>query len=440
MHVFLLNMKDFLQLTPLLVFILLYSFVNFTMPDISYEIKNGLTLAFAFLSSFYAILIFPKKENTNKISFFLKGMGQESVQCMTLIFFLSSIFSYNLEKTGSIQSAIAIGQELIPASFLLPGLFLTIALFSTALGSSMGGIAAFTPFALELSRLTDYDPALLGGIVVGASMLGDNLSLISDTTIAATTILGQSMKEKFRFNIKLTFFSTLITIAILMFFYPANTDFIIQEKKGIGFQDIILILPYLSILVLAFFNVHVIALLFFGNLMSGGIGLFFGKITLIEFLSSFFLGPMGNSGIIHVIFLVLIISGMAFLIQESKSIENITSRFLVKMKRRELELSSALLVFVLDLFLAVNTLAILMSGPIVKKWHESADEQERPKLGRLASILDIFSCIPQGLAPYMPQMLLCSTLLGINPTDLLAHSHYQYSLAVVTLVSIFFSR
>jgi len=366
---------------------------------------------------------------------FIKGVGDNTIITMVLIFLLAGAFASVMKSIGAVDATVNFALASVPSSFILPGLFVIAAFIATSMGTSMGTIAAIAPVALGVSQVSDIDLVLAVASVVGGAMFGDNLSIISDTTIAATRTQGCEMKDKFRMNAKLALPASLITLVVLYF---AGAD---SQLSEIGDYQYILILPYLFVLTLAVLGLNVFIVLFSGLLLASGIGVFhqesYGLAKVSQDIYSGF-GAMQET-----MLLSLLIGGLAALMRSEGGLTWISAKLqylvgkladLGLIKQKAGEICIALLVALMNVATANNTIAILISGAVAK---EIADKYQI-SAARSASLLDIFSCVVQGLIPYGAQILLASSIAAISPFSLVANIYYSWVLAIITLFFIVF--
>lgn len=367
-----------------------------------------------------------------RITPFIKGMGESNVITMCLIYLLAGAFSSVVKASGGVESAVNLGLHFTPDGFLLPALFLISSLLSLAMGTSMGTISALGPIALGIHDQTGLDQLTLFGALVGGAMFGDNLSFISDTTIAATRTQGAKMRDKFKENFKLALPAALLTLILLA---------VTSSKSGAfpaGEYDLSKLLPYATLLVLALMGLNVFVVLFVG-IITAGITSYFhiDNFSFQQFSQLIF---DGFKDMQEIFILSMMMGGLGQVMKEEKGIEilqNTLKQFTKhfgehsKFKSFFTELSLALSVTLTNLAVANNTVAILICGDFIRE--ASKDENIAP--ARSASILDIFSCITQGLIPYGAQILLASQLGKISPLDLISNVTYCYLLAVIVILN-----
>lgn len=425
-----------LALLPLGIFLALFIGVG------TYLTMQGVDFAFYQLPSPVAALpavivaILLSKEKLNKaIAQFISGVGHSDIIAMCMIYLLAGAFASVAKASGGVDATVNLGLSLIPASMILPGIFVISAFIATAMGTSMGTIAAVAPVALGIAHASGMDVALTAGVVLSGAMFGDNLSIISDTTIASTRSQGCQMKDKFRENIKIALPAAFA--AILLFAFNSSVTQL-PETTPIEWLKVI---PYITILVLAVSGVNVFVVLSVGILLAGGVGLTsvadysftsFGKDIYGGFsnMQEIFLLSMLIGGISE---LMRQQGGLAFLTQTISRVINVFSKKHQSSENlRASEFGIASLVSLTNLCTANNTVAIIVSGGVAR---ELADENGvTPR--RSASLLDIFSCVIQGVLPYGAQALLLGSVFELSPLDVVAHSYYCFFLAFSAIVAI----
>lgn len=425
-----------LALLPLGIFLALFIGVG------TYLTMQGVDFAFYQLPAPVAALpavvvaILLSKEKLNKaIEQFIRGVGHSDIIAMCMIYLLAGAFASVAKASGGVDATVNLGLSLIPASMILPGIFIISAFIATAMGTSMGTIAAVAPVALGIAHASGMDVALTAGVVLSGAMFGDNLSIISDTTIAATRSQGCQMKDKFRENIKIALPAAIA--AILLFAFNSSVTQL-PETTPIEWLKVI---PYITILVLAVSGVNVFVVLSIGILLAGGVGL----SSVADYsLTSFGKDIYGGFGNMQEIFLLSMLiggiselmrqqGGLAFLTQTISRVINVFSKkHQASENLRASEFGIAGLVSLTNLCTANNTVAIIVSGGVAR---ELADENGvTPR--RSASLLDIFSCVVQGILPYGAQALLLGSVFELSPLDIVAHSYYCFFLAFAALVAI----
>ncbi|NLG58691.1 MAG: Na+/H+ antiporter NhaC family protein [Gammaproteobacteria bacterium] len=362
----------------------------------------------------------------------LRGMGDPNIMTMCLIFLLAGAFAYVSQAIGAVDAVVSLGVGAVPAALLLPGLFVVASLISLAIGTSMGTIAAVVPIALGVADASGLDRVLVLGAVIGGAMFGDNLSVISDTTIAATRSQGAEMRDKFRENFRIALPAALATIAVLAFLgdpAPVTTD----EPASVW-----LVLPYVIVLALALAGLDVILVLGIGIALAGAFGLALApEYDLVHFAGDIWIG---FEGMTEILLLSLLIGGVGALMKASGGLAWLAGAIARFARghagRRTGEFSIAALATAADVFTANNTVAILVSGDVARDIARRHGISPR----RAASVLDIFACIPQGVLPYGAQILLAAGLASVSPLALSGSVFYCWILALVTIAFIAWPR
>lgn len=357
----------------------------------------------------------------------LHGMGDANIILMCLIFLLAGAFATVTKQIGAVDAVVALGVGALPPALILPGLFLVAGFLSLAVGTSMGTIAAVTPIALGVSDAAGIDRALVVGAVIGGATFGDNLSVISDTAIAAARTQGCSVREKFRENVKIALPAALLTLVVLGLVGDASP--VTSSEAASPW----LVLPYLLVLVLAVIGLDVLVVLSIGLVVAGMFGFFLGDQ---DYSLSVFTGDVyaGFESVVEITLLALFIGGLGALIKASGGLNWLAAQISRIARgntgRRTGEWSIAALAAVTDVFTANNTVAILISGSVAR---DIAERHDVPP-ARAASLLDIFVCSVQSLLPYGAQILLAASLAGLSPLALIGKAHYCWLLVAVTIL------
>ncbi|ENW95354.1 Na+/H+ antiporter NhaC family protein [Acinetobacter sp. NIPH 298] len=423
-----------LALLPLLVFLIIFlgSGIYHSMIGTEfafYQIKAPVAAVPAVI---LALLLYKQKLNT-AIEDFLQGASHPNLILMFMVFMLAGAFASVSNTIGSVDATVQLGLSLISAEYVLPMLFIISAFIATAMGTSMGTIAACAPIAFGFSQATDIAPIYAIGAVVGGAMFGDNLSMISDTTIAATRSQNVELRDKFRVNIWIALPAALISLIVYVSLSQHAEE--IQSKP----YDLWLILPYLAVFFLAFSRLHVLAVLMIGVVLSGVMGLIEKpEFNLLQLNNSIYNGFVG---MFEVALLSMLLGGLSALMQKEGGLQWLIQRIyaitrLFKFGRQRAgELGISFLVVFSNLFVANNTVAIILSGDMAR---EVAKEYGvDPK--RSAALLDIFSCVTQGIIPYGAQLLLACSIAKLSPIELIGHIYYCWILAIVAILAIVFN-
>jgi Na+/H+ antiporter NhaC len=357
---------------------------------------------------------------------------------MCFIFIFSSIFSYIVSASGGVDSAIKLCYVLIPNNWIIPGIFTAIALFSLTIGSSIGGIATFTPIAVGLASKLGVSPAMMAGLAVSGAMLGDNLSVVSDTTIAVVHTTGCNPYKKFKSNALLVipaFIMTIIVLSIInAYITPASGA---QLAATWNLSDIVKVIPYGAVFCMAFAGLDVLVVLALGAFIAATLGILYGKFSVLMAVTFFFEGFYQQKGVIAMFVLVMLIAGLSRIVEHNGGIRYLLNKFHARTKTRAgAESSIALLVSLLDIAVARNTIAILIAGPMAR---QMGGRFKIPN-ERVATLLDLFSCTIHGIIPYSSQLLLAAAMAGTTSIALVPHVYYQYFILIVAILSIVRTR
>lgn len=426
-----------LALLPLAIFLLLFIGVG------SYLTMQGVDFAFyqlpapvAALPAVIVALILSRDKLNKTMENFLRGVGHNDIMAMCMIYLLAGAFAAVAKATGGVDATVNLGLSLLPASVIVPGVFVISAFISTAMGTSMGTIAAVAPVALGIAQAAGIDTALMAGVVLSGAMFGDNLSIISDTTIAATRSQGCHMRDKFRENLFIALPAAAAAIAIFMM---GNSVSVAPAAESVEWLKVV---PYVMILVLAVSGLNVFVVLGIGILLAGGIGM----ISVAEYgLGSYAKDIYAGFGNMQEIFLLsMLIGGIGELMRRQGGLTWLTGlvgRIIGVFSKdhssgsslKASELGIAGLVSLTNVCTANNTVAIIVSGGVARKLAEENGVTPR----RSASLLDIFSCVIQGVLPYGAQALLIGSIFAISPLSVVSHSYYCLLLAVSGIIAVF---
>ena len=414
---------------PLLIFVLV--FLGF---GIYYDDFYALPSPIAALIGITAAFILLKGKINEKVDTFLKGCGDGKILTMCIIYLLAGAFATVTKATGSVDSIVNLGLNYVSPAYFPVGVFVIASFLSFASGTSVGSIVTLGPIVIALAEKSESPLGLIGASLLSGAMFGDNLSLISDTTIAATQSLGCQMKDKFRFNSKLAFPAALVTILILivMGFNHESTAVISGNKEF----NLVLILPYLLVIALSLVGLNVFVVLFAGLVFAGILGFGYGSFDFIGFAKKTY---EGFTSMTEIFLLSLLTGGLAALVEKAGGISFVIKNIskIINSKKTAL-LGIGGLVTVANLCVANNTISIIISGKVAKE----INDKYGLKPQQSASILDIFSCYVQGLIPYGAQILILISLSNFKMEypDLVQYSFYLHILLVFTLISIFFSK
>lgn len=394
----------------------------------------------AFLIALCVAFIQNRKVSFNeKLAIIAKGAGDENIITMSLIFLCAGGFSGAVTAAGGVESTVNLGLSVLPSHFAVVGLFIIGCFISVSMGTSMGTIAALAPIAVGISEKTEFPIAICIGAVLCGAMFGDNLSMISDTTIAAVKTQGCEMKDKFRENFFIVLPAAIITI-VLFLVITRNGEFHISEELTYNFFRVI---PYILVLVGALIGMNVFVVLIGGTVISLLIGVFTGAILPNQIFLAVGGGVIngenigGVMGMYDITVISIVVACIVSLVKENGGIRYILGFIRTRIKgEKGAELGIASLALLVDMCTANNTVAIVMSGPIAK---EISDEFEVDKK-RSASLLDIFSSVGQGLIPYGAQLLTAAALTGLTPFDIMPYLYYPILMAVSAICFIFLRK
>jgi Na+/H+ antiporter NhaC len=367
-----------------------------------------------------------RKETLNqKIEIFTKGAGDSNIILMVIIFLLAGAFSEVAKGMGAVDSTVNLALSIVPQNLLMVGIFIIACFISLSMGTSMGTIVALAPIGVGISEQTDISLALSMAGVIGGAMFGDNLSFISDTTIAAVRTQGTKMKDKFRVNFLIVLPAAVITCVILGVLTIGELAAITQQS-----YSWMKILPYLGVLTMALSGVNVFLVLAFGIVFAGAIGFMDGSYQFMSIIQK--IGE-GMAGMYEISFLAILIAGMVAVIKHNGGIDYLLYRLTRNIKSKKgAEFSIAGLVGLTDFSTANNTISIIITGPLAKNIADKYEIDPR----RSASLLDIFSCSVQGLIPYGAQLLVAAGVAGVSPVSILPYSYYPILIAVFGIIAI----
>lgn len=416
------NKGSFFALLPLLVFVLLFIGTGVITNDFSSMPLNIAVL----IASMVSLAMNRKEKLADKLEVFTKGAGHPNIMLMVLIFILAGAFSQTAAGMGAVESTVNMGLTFVPGNLLMVGLFVAGCFISVSMGTSMGTVAALAPIGIGFAEQLGVPMALAMATVMGGAMFGDNLSMISDTTIAAVRTQNTKMSDKFKTN----FFIVLpgaIVAAILLFIFSNENG---VNPSGDYAFDMIKVVPYIVVLIAALAGMNVVVVLIGGILLAGLIGLMDGSYTWMTMIQAASDGVMSMAEISIV---VLLIGGMTGIVQQNGGIKWLLERITSKVKTKKgAEFGIAGLVSAADISTANNTISILITGPLAKNIADKYGVDPR----KSASLLDIFASFWQGLLPYSPQILTVSALAGISPLSIIPYSFYTISLGVCGVIAI----
>lgn len=418
--------SSLLALLPIGIFLVIFLGAGIVMGDF-----YAMPAIVAFLIAlFVAFLQNRKKDFNEKISIIAKGVGDDNIITMCLIFLCAGAFSGSVTAAGGVESAVNLGLSVLPSGVAVAGLFVVGCFISVSMGTSMGTIAALAPIAVGISEKTGFAlPICIGAVMCGA-MFGDNLSMISDTTIAAVKTQGCNMKDKFKENFFIVLPAAIITIVLFVVLTWGNEYTATEELT----YNIFRVIPYLVVLVGALVGLNVFVVLISGTVLSLVIGVATGSMAIGDIFTC--VGD-GITGMYDITVISIVVACIVSLVKENGGIQFVLDFIKKGIKsRRGAEFGIASLALFVDACTANNTVAIVMTGPIAKEISEEYGVS--PK--RSASLLDIFSSVGQGLIPYGAQLLSAATLTGLTPFDIMPYLYYPVLMAVSAVIFIVFRK
>lgn len=410
-------------LMPLVVFLCLYLVTSLIVNDFY---KVPITVAFM-VASIYAVATTKGLSLNDRILQYSSGAANKNIMLMLWIFILAGAFAQSAKAMGAIDATVNLTLLLLPDNLLLAGIFLASCFISLSIGTSVGTIVALVPVAAGIAAKTDVNLAFMTALVIGGAFFGDNLSFISDTTIAATRTQGCVMRDKFRVN-----FMIAVPAALLVFIYYIIYGVHVESANEIQSIEWAKVIPYLIVLGTAIAGMNVTLVLLLGLLSTGVIGLIYGSFDLFGWFAS--MGE-GITGMGELIIITLMAGGMLELIRFNGGVDYILHRLTQHVKnKRGAELSIAALVSLANFCTANNTIAIITVGPLANNIAEQFKVDKR----KSASVLDIFSCVVQGIIPYEAQMLIAAELTQLSPISIIGYLYYPITLGIIALLSILF--
>lgn len=425
------NKKGLLALSPLfLLIVLIVTFTVYSVDSSHQDTSLSLTVAFM-ISSIYAVAISGGMPVRKRVDTYSKGAGANNLMLMLWIYVLAGSFAASAKAMGAVDATVNLALSILPASMILPGLFLAACFISVSIGTSVGTVVALVPIAAGLAHSMDANVGMMTAIIVGGAYFGDNLSFISDTTVVATQTQNCKMSDKFKVNSMIV-----VPAAVLVLIAYSVMGVGLQAPTHINEVEYMKVLPYLTVLVTAIAGMNVMAVLTLGTLLCGAIGIgshLLGASGSYDFFGWF--SAMGNGiiGMGELIIIAMMAGGMLEIIRENGGIDFIINKITAHVNsKRGAELSIAALVSMVNICTANNTVAILTVGNISKKIGDRFGVDNR----KAASILDTFSCMVQGLIPYGVQMLLAAGLANLSPMDILPYLYYPLAIGVAALLAI----
>ena len=415
--------KGLFALSPLAVFLLVYLLSSLIAGDFY---KVPICSAFI-ISCVYAVLITPGKLS-ERLEIFSRGAGHPNIMLMIWIFILAGAFASTAKDIGAVHATVSLTLSLIPAKALYVGLFLTACFISMSLGTSVGTIVALVPIASGIASEAGIGVEFMTAIIVGGAFFGDNLSFISDTTIAATRAAGCEMHQKFKTNIQIIL-PAVVIVSVIYVILGWNLEI---SRPSFESLNPIKLIPYILVIVLALLRTHVTVVLISGILLNALIGFFYGDFSWTSWMVS--IGG-GVSSMSELIIVTLLAGGLLELIRHNGGLDFLIERLTHRVNgRRGAQASIATLVSLANLCTANNTIAIITTGGI------SSDIGERFEIAprKVASIMDTFSCLIQGLLPYGAQLLMAASLAGISSSSIIPFLYYPFVMGFFAILSIIF--
>ena len=419
-----------IALLPFLVFVIIFLGSGIILDDF-YAFPASVAALCGVISAF----LLPKAGFQEKLKFFMKGCGEESIITMCIIYLLAGAFSAVSKATGSIDAVVFFGSEYFSAQYIPLGVFLMASFLSVSAGTSVGTIVALTPIVMGFAENTQTDINVVAASLLCGAMFGDNLSFISDTTIAATQSLGCEMKDKFKTNMTIAFPAAVIA-AVILIFLGGNSSSAVLESQTSGSPSIWLIFPYLLVIVLSVLGVNVFLVLLVGVLLSGIIGISTGSLSWLDFSKKIY---EGFSDMNEIFLLSLLTGGLAGIVENMGGITFLLNKVKQMIRgQKSAYFGMGFLVSLIDAAIANNTIAIVLSGKVAKNITEKYNLS--PKFS--ASVLDIFSCIVQGILPYGAQVLILIKLSEnkVNYLEMLKNAWYLYFLFIFVGLFIIFNK
>ena len=420
--------SSFKAIIPFIVFVIFYFGFSLWTKDFT---KVPMTVAFI-ISSATALILNHKEKLSKKIELFALGMGNKDIMIMCLIFILAGAFTATAKAVGGVEAAVMIAQHFIPEQFMVLGLFIISALISLSIGTSCGTIAAIVPIAVSISQTLGFSPAILLGATVGGAMFGDNMSLISDTKIAASRTQNVEMRDEMLYNLKIITIPALL--CIIIYSLPIfSASYSVCMETALTLDNFIKVAPYVLLLVLGISGVNVMFLLLFGIILNTIIGMSYGMFDIFTAFS--YIGE-GTTSMANTIVVAMLAGGLLLLVRYNGGITYIireTERWIKD--KKTCEIGICFLVGIINLFTANNTVAIITSGSIARE----LSEKYGVKPVRAASLLDTTSCFVQGIIPYGAQILIAAALsasIGVSAFSILKGLFYPALMLLGLIFSI----
>ena len=424
------NKKGLLALSPLIILIALIALITIHSAKSSNGASLSLTVAFM-VSSIYAVAISGGMPIKKRIDTYSKGAGANNLMLMLWIYVLAGAFAASAKAMGAVDATVNMALSILPASMLLPGLFVAACFISVSIGTSVGTVVALVPIAAGVAQSLNANVGMMTAIIVGGAYFGDNLSFISDTTVVATQTQNCRMSDKFKVN---SLIVVPAAIVVLIIYAMMGTN--LHAPSHVVPVEFWKVIPYIMVLITAIAGMNVMAVLTMGTLLCGMIGILshsLGVEQSYDFFGWFSAMGSGIIGMGELVIIAMMAGGMLEIIRENGGINYIIDKITAHVNgKRGAELSIAALVSLVNICTANNTVAILTVGNIAKKIGDKFGVDNR----KAASILDTFSCMVQGLIPYGVQMLLAAGLAGITPLEILPYLYYPVAIGIAASLAI----
>ena len=416
--------KGILALSPIIVFLVVYLVPSMMVGDFY---KMPISIAFI-VASIWALITTKGMNLQSKIDLFSTGAANPNIMYMIWIFIFAGAFASLATGIGSVEATVNLTIAVLPSQFLLPGLFIATCFVSLSIGTSVGTVVALTPFATQLAESTGLDMAFVVAVVIGGSFFGDNLSFISDTTIAATRSQGCKMNDKFKVNLWIAALAAILALVLYGFLGNVEDAAVVSTLSSFW-----LILPYLIVIVTALFGLNVLLVLTLGIISSALVGIYVSGTGIVDMCAMMGDGILGMGNLIVV---TLLASGLLNVIKHNGGIYFIIQWMTARIKgARGAQASIAMLVSIVNLCTANNTIAIITVGQLSKR----ISDKYRLDPRKVASLLDTCSCIIQCIIPYGAQILLASGLSGLSPVSFIPYLFYAWCLMLMVGLSIVFN-
>ncbi|MGZ6250652.1 MAG: Na+/H+ antiporter NhaC family protein [Candidatus Chromulinivorax sp.] len=418
---------NFFALIPGLIFLFIFIFITIKYSS-DHIIHDNAPIFAAFIALMFSIFTFRNNESFNKrIEIFTQGSSQPTIVHICYTLFLGAIFTTILEHTGCATAAVNLSLHIIPTKLILPGIFLSASLFSFTVGTSIGAIAAFMPVAIDIADHVGLSPSLMAATIICGSTFGDNLSILSETTIAAVKVTGVNMIQKFLTNFKIVLPAFCITFAILLYQNSLISQCVDHHHNlfDIHYTDLIKGIPYGLTFSLALTGLDILFVMLVGIMLAILIGLYFKSLTLLTAINFMFDGFYHAKDIVSLFILAVLLSGLATIITYNGGIEYLLKKLENKIHTKtQAKFAICLLIGIITITIGISPIAIIIAGPAAAKISENYDISS----AETACILDIVACVLQGILPYTPQLLLAASIAQVPVFSILPYLYYQFLL------------